>query len=64
MRPEIKNNYTHSSVPIDDVFNMITTCLNYSGGIEELIEIIGYFEAGTIHFKAVEDWLSFHRVDL
>jgi hypothetical protein len=64
MRAQIWQNYTHSTVATDDVANMITTCLNYSGGLEELVGIVRDQEGGARCLGPIEEWVEIYKADL
>ena len=57
LRLETKNNYAKDTVNRVDVMNLVTACLNYDGGIEELIEIVGFFEDDSRAMQDVDYFL-------
>lgn len=51
LRSEISKNIRRSNVDRADCYNIAMTCLNYEGGIEELIAGIGFFEGNSFAMK-------------
>ena len=43
---------------------MITTCLNYAGGIEELADMIRDTEDGSKAMEAIDQWVESYQADL
>ncbi len=54
LRLEIANSIARNDATNIDVFNILKACLNYSGGLRELVEIIQFFEGDTIPFRALQ----------
>lgn len=58
LRAEIKTNISHHSVDNTHVFNMLNTCLQYAGGIQELREILEFFEGESIPMQQFKEALT------
>jgi len=51
LRDEICRNIQRENVDKVDCYNICLTCLNYPGGLEELIQQIGFFEGNSFAMK-------------
>ena len=55
---DIKNSVVKSSVDRDEVLGLVNACLGYEGGLEELRQVVGFFEAGSKAWRAVDKFLK------
>jgi hypothetical protein len=55
---EIKHNIQRNANDRVDVVNIVTTVLNYSNGLEELVELVRLYEGNSIGMQEVEHLLS------
>ena len=55
LRPEIKTNVAYNSVHKIDVFNLVNTCLQHPGGMQELRDILQFFEGDSIPMQQFKE---------
>ncbi len=61
---DIKRNIERSNTDTFEVMNIVTACLNYGGGLQELIEIIEFYEGATsTPFQAVKQQVAILQSD-
>lgn len=51
---DIKTNIQRSGVDRVDVSNIVTACLNYANGVQELIEAVRFYEGNSISMQKVD----------
>jgi TIR domain/Effector-associated domain 2 len=56
--PQIANNIARSPQALTDISNLLTTCLNYPEGLAKLIEILDFFEQGSLPFQELHRYLN------
>jgi len=54
----VKSNIQRNSSDRVDLMNLITTCLNYPGSLEELIEIVRFYEGESSSMQKVDQLLN------
>jgi len=55
---DIKRSVQRNSVDLVDAANIVTRCLNHANGIEELIEIVRFYEGDSIPMQRVDELVS------
>lgn len=56
--PAIANAIPRSSHTKIDVLNIVTTCRNYGTGIETLVEVVRFFDGGTVQMQRLDDFFA------
>ena len=56
--PEIKTNVAYSSVDKTYIFNIVETCLQYPNGMQELRDILEYFEHDSLSMQQFKETLN------
>jgi hypothetical protein len=51
---QIRTRIQRSDVALVDVNNILVGCLNFEGGLEQLVERVRYFEGGSVSMRAVD----------
>jgi hypothetical protein len=54
LRPEIAWNVARHDSAAFDVMSIVSTCLNYRGGLAELLEVVRFGERGSDAWKNLE----------
>ena len=55
LRPNLRDSIPRSPVDRVDVSNIVTRCLDYPGGITELIEIVRFYEGDSLGMRQVDE---------
>ena len=58
LRAEIKTNISHNATDRTHVFNIVNTCLGYRGGMQELRDVLHFFEQNSIPMQRFENALD------
>lgn len=58
LQPEIKMNVRHSSVHKTYVLNIVKTCLRYPNGMQELRDVLQFFEGHSIPMQQFKEALN------
>jgi hypothetical protein len=58
LRPEIARSITRSNDANTDTINIIMAARNYSGGLQDLLDIMELFDVGSIPFKALKEGIE------
>ena len=55
---QIARSIARHAVDVVDVTNIVSTCTNFSGGIQELVEVVGFFEGDSIPMQQLRAFLQ------
>ncbi len=55
---QIASSVARASQTSVDVSNLLTTCLNYPQGLQKLLEVVSFFEQGSIPFRELESYVK------
>ncbi len=58
LRSEVSHAIERNTIDRTDVFNIVNTCLNYSGGLQEFIEIVRFFERDSLTMQQLSAFLE------
>ena len=54
LRPQIAWNTTRSDSAAVDAMGILSTCLNYTGGLAELLDVVSFWERGSDAWQRLE----------
>lgn len=55
---EISRSISRSDVDIDDVTDIVSTCQNFANGLQTLIDIVAFFENGSLPMRRVKEFMG------
>jgi len=58
LRGEVSHAIERNATDRTDVFNIVNTCLNYAGGLQEFIEIVRFFERDSLAMQQMSAFLG------
>ncbi|MCB9099817.1 MAG: toll/interleukin-1 receptor domain-containing protein [Anaerolineales bacterium] len=58
LSPNIKHSIDRNSADVFDVMNIVNACLNYEGGLQELIDTMEFYEGSALPMQRVKDLLG------
>lgn len=58
LRPEIRDSLVHGDTPRAQVLNIVDAALAYDGGLDEFLDLVRFFERGSVAMKAVDTVLA------
>ncbi|MCA9996566.1 MAG: trypsin-like peptidase domain-containing protein [Anaerolineales bacterium] len=58
LRADIRSNIVHSASPRSDILNIVDTALMYSGGLDELLTLVRFFERDSVAMREIDVLLT------